>query len=186
MNLLNRSFLIIGMLLIGSKKSPSQELTVVDSVDLARYAGRWYEIARLPNRFQNDCTGNVTATYTVLPNGEIQVVNRCSKEGGDSAVAEGRARRADDDGPNTKLKVRFAPAILSFLPFVWGDYWILDLGPGYSYVVIGEPKREYLWVLARTPSLEEETLVQILDRVKKQGYALTGLIRTSQSAAGSR
>jgi apolipoprotein D and lipocalin family protein len=182
MKVLHISLLLIGLMFLFGAKSAGQEVTVADSVDLQRYAGIWYEIARLPNRFQNDCIGNVTATYTLLDNGEIRVVNRCAKADGDSAVAEGRARRADDHGPNTKLKVRFAPAILSFLPFVWGDYWIIDLAPDYGYAVIGEPKREYLWVLSRTPSMEDATLTQILSKVKKQGYDLTGLIRTKQSA----
>ena len=159
----------------------AQELSVIDSVDLKRYTGTWYEIARLPNRFQKQCAGNVTATYVLLENGEIKVVNRCKKENGDTTRAEGLARRASPEQPNSKLKVRFAPSFLSFLPFVWGNYWILDLAPDYSYVVIGEPNREYLWVLARKPRMEEQTLQDILGRAKKQGYDLTALIRTKQS-----
>ena len=180
-NLFRRYFLAICTLFLAGKKSNAQELSVVDSVDLQRYAGRWYEIARLPNRFQEECTGNVTASYALLENGEIKVVNRCQKAGGDSSEAEGVARRASPDEPNSKLKVRFAPAILSFLPMVWGDYWIIDLAPDYSTAVIGEPNREYLWVLARTPKLEEETLQEILKRVKQQGYDLRDLIRTKQA-----
>ncbi len=156
-------------------------LKVVPCVDLKRYAGKWYEVARLPNRFQNDCAGNVTATYTLLDDGELLVVNRCSKDDGSISQAEGRAKRASDEEPLSKLKVRFAPAFLSFLPFVWGDYWILELAPDYSHVVIGEPDRKYLWVLARTPSLKEDLLQEILSRVKEQGYDLTSLIRTRQS-----
>jgi apolipoprotein D and lipocalin family protein len=156
----------------------------VDSVDLSRYAGTWFEIARLPNRFQEECTGNVTATYEVLEDGQIKVVNRCEKSGGEFSEAEGIARRASSEEPNSKLKVRFAPAFLSFLPMVWGNYWIIDLAPDYSYAVIGEPNREYLWVLARTPSLEENLLGGILERVKKQGYALASLIRTRQTHPG--
>ena len=178
-NKLHRYLLIIGALFLLGKKSNAQELSVVDSVDLQRYAGAWYEIARLPNKFQQDCAGNVTATYILLEDGRIKVVNRCQKKDGDSSVAEGIARRAASEG--AKLKVRFAPSFLSFLPFVWGNYWILDLAPDYSYAVIGEPNREYLWVLARTPKLEEKTLDGILERVKKQGYDLASLIHTKQS-----
>jgi apolipoprotein D and lipocalin family protein len=156
-------------------------MTVVPSVDFSRYIGTWYEIARLPNRFQNDCAGHVTATYSLLEDGEIKVVNRCLKENGDTMEAEGRAKRASDDEPNSKLKVRFAPAFLSFLPFLWGNYWIIDLAADYSYAVVGEPNREYLWVLARTPTLEENSLKEILDRVARQGYDLSTLIRTKQS-----
>lgn len=153
-------------------------LTVVPSVDLFRYMGTWYEIARLPNWFQNSCAGDVTATYSLLDDGDIRVVNRCRKETGEFTEVEGRARRASSDGPNTKLEVRFAPAFLSFLSFVWGDYWIIDLGSDYSYAVIGEPDRRYLWILARSPEMDEILLSGILLKVKKQGYDIAPLIRT--------
>ena len=156
-------------------------LEVVPSVDLHRYVGTWYEVARLPNKFQNDCAGNVTATYELLESGEIKVINRCQQHDGDSSKAEGLARLASEEGPNSKLKVRFAPAFLSFLPFVWGNYWIIDLSPDYSYAVIGEPDRKYLWVLSRTPRLEENLFQEILGRVRKQGYDLNTLMRTKQS-----
>lgn len=157
----------------------SDPLRVVDNVDLQRYTGTWYEIARLPNSFQNKCIGDVTATYTLLENGQIQVVNRCRMESGEFAEASGRARRADKDGPNSKLKVRFAPAFLSWLPFVWGDYWIIELDPEYRYAVVGDPGRKYLWILAREPELEESILEDILERTADQGYDLTELLMTS-------
>jgi len=163
-----------------AQQEPSDELAVVPSIDLKKYAGMWYEIARLPNRFQSECIGNVTATYT-LDGDEFIVVNRCRKENGEVTEAEGRARRAGDDEPNSKLKVRFAPAFLSFLPFVWGDYWIIDLASDYSYAVIGAPGREYLWILARAPSLSDGTLQGILERIKHQGYDLTYLLFTSHT-----
>ena len=178
---IHRYTLVIFALFLAGKKSNAQELTVVDSVDLQRYAGKWYEIARLPNRFQEECMENVSATYEILESGEIKVVNRCRKEGDEFSEAEGIARRASLEGPNTKLKVRFAPSFLSFLPFVWGNYWIIDLAPDYSYAVIGEPNREYLWVLARTQKLKENTFQEILERAKKQGYKLSDLILTKQS-----
>lgn len=181
MNMLHRTFLVMCTLFVAGKKSNAQDLPVVDSVDLQRYAGKWYELARLPNRFQEDCAGNVTATYELQRNGEIKVVNRCLKTDGDTSEAEGIARRAGGDEPNTKLKVRFAPSFLSFLPMVWGDYWIIDLAPDYSYAVIGEPNREYLWVLARTPELDKDILHEILERVKKKGYDINNLIYTRQT-----
>ena len=159
----------------------AQELTVVPHVDLNKYAGLWYETARLPNRFQQQCIENVTATYTVLDDGTIKVVNSCRKENGEIDEAEGKVKRAGNDTSNAKLKVRFAPAILSFLPFVWGDYWIIDLASDYSYAVVGEPTRKYLWVLSRTPVMDEVELNIILDSAKVKGYDLTGLIRTKQS-----
>jgi apolipoprotein D and lipocalin family protein len=167
-----------GVLLMTIVAAP---LPTPDWVDLARYAGRWYEIARLPNRFEDHCAGDVAATYTLRPDGRFTVVNECRQGDGRTTRAEGVARLADEKGPASRLKVRFAPAALSFLPFVWGDYWIIDLAADYGYVAIGEPKREYLWILSRTPALEESVLAGIFDRVKKQGYDLTGLIRTVQT-----
>jgi apolipoprotein D and lipocalin family protein len=157
------------------------ELTVVPSVDLQRYSGTWYEIARLPNRFQKECVGDVTATYT-LDRDEYVVVNRCKNEDGEIVEATGRARRAFDEGPNSKLEVRFAPAFLSIFPFVWGKYWIIDLDADYRYAVVGEPTREYLWILARTRTLPETTLREILGRITRQGYSIKDLIFTKQTA----
>ena len=153
------------------------ELTVVPSVDLQKYSGTWYEIARLPNSFQGDCISDVTATYTI-DGDELVVINRCRKQNGEMSEAKGRARRADEDKPNSKLEVRFAPAFLSFLPFVWGDYWIIDLSPDYTYAVIGGPERKYLWILARTKTIPEKTMKEILERVTVQRYDVKGLIFT--------
>jgi len=157
-------------------------LTVVPALDLQRYAGTWYEIARFPNRFQKQCDGEVTATYTLLDDGTVRVVNRCRTSDGEWTEAEGKARRAREDGPTSILKVRFAPAFLSFLPFVWGDYWVIDLAEDYTYAVIGEPKREYLWILSRTPVLAEETYAAILHRASAKGFDVSKLVRTRQTA----
>jgi apolipoprotein D and lipocalin family protein len=173
--------LLLTAITVNAQEQSTQQLSVVSKIDFNRYAGLWYEIARLPNKFQKQCVGNVIATYTLLDNGRIKIVNSCRKEDGEIDEAEGEAKRFDDDAQDGKLKVRFAPAFLSFLPFVWGNYWIIELAPDYSYAVIGEPAREYLWVLSRTPFIEENVLNAILDQVKKKGYDLTGMIRTNQS-----
>jgi apolipoprotein D and lipocalin family protein len=153
-------------------------LRVVSDVSLARYMGTWHEIARLPFRFQDKCVSDVTATYTLLDDGNVLVVNRCRTKDGEITEAKGLARRASKDGPGSRLKVRFAPAWLSFLPLVWGDYWIIELAPDYTYVAVGEPDRKYLWILARTPSMDETTLEQVLARVEQNGYDLKRLMRT--------
>jgi len=169
------------MVVISLPALTQRSLDVVPSVNLERYCGVWYEIARLPNSFQEKCAGSVTATYTLLDNGQIKVVNLCQKENGEIVEAEGRAKVASKDEPNTKLKVRFAPAILSFLPFVWGNYWILELDSAYTYAVIGEPKREYLWILSRTPRIDEEIFQNLLNKVKEKGYDVSEIIRTKQT-----
>src|SRR5919205_1829181 len=97
------------------------EPEAVSSVDLSRYQGKWYEIARFPNRFEKSCAGDVTATYRLATDGGINVLNECRKANGEIKRAEGKARKADKNGPTSKLEVRFAPAFLSFLPVVWGD-----------------------------------------------------------------
>ena len=165
-----------------AQDKPRKPLGVVSEVDFSRYIGTWYEIARLPNSFQTKCVGDVTATYTLRDDGKITVVNRCRQENGEMSEAEGLAKLSSDDAPNSKLKVRFAPAFLSFLPFVWGDYWIINLAPDYSYAVIGEPSRKYLWILSRTPSMDEIILEGILTQIRENGYDLAGLLRTKNIA----
>lgn len=169
--------------LVKAMSREKRPLRTVASIDLSRYAGQWYEIARLPNRFQKNCDGDVKANYTILDRQKIKVVNQCRSRNGELKSVEGRARLASRKGPNSKLEVRFAPAFLSFLPFVWGDYWVLYLSPAYSHAVIGEPGRKYLWILSRTPQLDEEAYQELVKRATEQGYDTSRLIRTKQSAA---
>lgn len=159
--------------------SAAQELRTVPTVDLNRYAGRWYEIARYPNRFQKQCAGNTTADYKLLTDGRIEVVNQCRQSDGSLKAAKGSARIVDS-ATNSKLEVRFAPSFLSFLPFVWGDYWITDLGPNYEYSVVGSPDRKYIWILAREPGLDEQTYAGILERAAKNGFDRSKVVRTPQ------
>ena len=148
-------------------------LQVVPSVDLARYVGKWYEIAHLPAWFQRDCAGNTTATYTLRSDGKITVLNECRNSGGVLKSAKGVAHIASSNGPNTKLKVTF------FWPF-YGDYWIIDLDPQYRWAVVGEPRRQYLWILSRTPQLDLTVYAQITERARTQGYDLGPLQITKQ------
>ncbi len=158
--------------------TPAPDVSVVPSVDLDRYQGTWYEIARLPNGFQKKCVCCVTASYAVTAPGRISVVNECRLADGRISRAEGVAKVADPKGPTSKLKVRFAPRILSFLPFVWGDYWILDLADDYSYALVGDPGRKYLWILARQPTLADETYQALVRKAASQGFAAERLERT--------
>jgi apolipoprotein D and lipocalin family protein len=146
-------------------------LQVVPSVDLTRYVGKWYEIARLPNRFQRECASDTTATYTLRPDGKLTVLNTCRTSEGRTKSAKGTARVADGKGPNTKLKVTF------FWPFS-GNYWIIDLDPDYRWAVVGEPDRRYLWILSREPRMDGALYEQILERAKQQRYDLAPLLKT--------
>jgi len=154
-------------------------LDLVGEVDLQRYQGRWYEIARLPNRFQDQCAGEVTAEYTLQENGRIRVVNRCRKTRGEFDQAIGEARRPDPARP-AALEVRFAPRWLGWLPMVWGDYQVMALDAAYSRVLIGAPSREYLWILARAPALPKAELDALLDEAERQGFDVERVERTRQ------
>ena len=148
-------------------------LETVEKVDLERYVGTWYEIANFPQSFQEGCTGT-TATYTLREDGEVDVVNRCHKGSLDGEVdsAEGRARVIDAT-TNAKLEVSF------FRPF-WGEYWIIDLGADYEYAVVGHPGRDYLWILSRTPTMDEKVYEGILERLRYKDYRLDRLQKTLQ------
>jgi apolipoprotein D and lipocalin family protein len=153
----------------------------VPSVDLARYAGDWFEIARFPNRFQRQCAGDVRASYARRPDGRLDVVNRCRTADG-TIEARGVARIADER-TFAKLKVRFAPAWLSLLPVVWGDYWIIGLAPDYSWAVVGDPSRDYLWILARGPHLDDESLAAARAAARDNGFDVERLVATPQAEA---
>ena len=156
-------------------------LQTAPEVDLARYSGKWYEIARLPNRFEDDCVADVTATYTLREDGGIRVVNECRQADGRIKRAEGNARLADKDGPTSKLQVSFVTPFLHFVPFVWADYWVLELDPDYRFAAVGEPNRDYLWILSRSPELDEAVVAGILERLATQGYDVSQLVRTRHS-----
>lgn len=147
-----------------------QPLATVPSVDLNRYIGRWYEIARYPNRFERNCDRDVTATYAMRPDGKISVVNACYSTAGKLNSANGWARVVEGSS-NTKLKVTF------FWPF-FGNYWIIDLDPAYQYAVIGEPSRKYLWILSRNPHMDDALYTQILARISQHGYDPARIERT--------
>ena len=159
-----------------------QPLRVVDSVDLTRYAGRWYEAARFPNRFQDQCAGDVLAHYALRTDGRIDVVNRCRTSAGKVEEARGVARKAGDGKNNARLEVRFAPAILSFLPAVWGDYWIIGLGPEYTWAVVGTPSREYLWILSRTPEMTAASYLRAVEIARGNGFDVTRLVKTTNAS----
>ena len=176
-NIFVMTFLTFTAFAAVARERGKDELEVVQSVDLSRYVGRWYEISRLPNGFQKKCADLVTANYTLRADGKIEVINRCRKASGEYATAKGRAKIADKK-TNAKLKVTF------FWPF-YGDYWILDLGPNYDYAVVGEPRRKYLWILSRSPRMDETLYQQLLQKMASQGFNTEMMIRTSQPATES-
>ncbi len=163
-----------------AQSSKPEQLKTVSSVDLKKYSGKWFEIGKYPNKFQKQCVGNTTATYTIKRDGKLEVLNECVKKDGSSDLAKA-AGKIDDKTTNAKLKVRFAPGALSFLPFVWANYWIIDLDPNYEYAVIGEPKREYLWILSRKAEITEVAYQTILRQVEAKGYNPSRIEKTPQN-----
>jgi apolipoprotein D and lipocalin family protein len=167
----------LGLLLVGvvaGCASPQPPLQVVPEVDLDRYLGRWYEIASFPQRFQRGCVAS-TATYSRRDDGRIAVVNEC-RDGsldGELRRAEAVAWVANPEKSSAKLKVRF------FWPFS-GEYWIIDLDPDYRYAAVGHPSRNYLWILARNPTLDPSVYGAIAARLEAQGYDLSRLRLTPQ------
>jgi len=141
--------------------------TTVKYVDLKRYVGLWYEVAKIPNSFQDQCVKNTTAKYTLAEDGEIKVTNSCIDEDGEADDANGIVRVVDKKS-NAKLEVSFV-SFLGWRPF-WGDYWIIGLDENYQWAIVGTPNRKYGWVLSRTPNLDNTTMDKIFGIIKDQGY----------------
>ena len=159
---------------------PRDAPRTVAAVDLGRYAGVWYEVARFPNRFEDGggvLCADVTATYTPRPDGRIGVANRCrdAAAGGAERVAEGRAYAVEGSG-NARLRVSF------FWPF-HGDYWVLGLAPDYRWAVVGDPRREYLWVLSRVPVMAGSDYAAALEVARREGFDVGRLRRTPRLGA---
>jgi len=171
----------VGSSLVAQTAAKLPELKPVASVDLSRYVGKWYEIGKYPNRFQKQCVANTAAYYKMKPNGKIEVRNECTLKDGLTETAIGEAKIADKK-TNSKLKVRFAPSALSFLPFVWANYWIIDLDPEYSYVAIGEPKRKYFWILSRIAVIDDTLYQTILRRAEAMSFNPAKVEKTPQNA----
>jgi apolipoprotein D and lipocalin family protein len=154
----------------------------VSRLDVPRYMGTWYEISKYPNRFQKACVAHTRAEYRLMPDQKLEVANSCREADGEVRRAVGQARQVG--GPESpKLQVRFAPAWLSFLPAVWGDYWVIDIDSNYQLVAVSEPKREFLWVLSRTPQVAAAHYEALLRRLAEQGFELSRLQKTPQESA---
>ncbi len=155
-------------------QAESRSMPTVTTLDLKHYSGKWYEIARLPMWFERHCIGDISATYTLQSDQTVDVKNTCRTLDGMSS-AQGIAVVPDSQYPG-RLSVRFAPTWLSFLPFVWGDYWVIDLATDYSWALVGAPSRNYLWILARTQSLDEMTIKHLKDKSRQLGFAVENMI----------
>ena len=161
---------LIAFLFIGcGAKNPY--LHTVKKVDIKKYQGTWYEIARFEHFFEKGCK-NVTASYELKDNGKIKVTNRCTNiDDNEKKEAVGEAYAVDNT--NSKLKVSF------FKPF-YGDYWIIDLDEDYNYALVGSPNREYLWILSRTKTISQEVKNSILKKLPEHKFDKSKFIWTIQ------
>lgn len=170
--------LTLAALLIATPFAHGAEVKSVSNIDLQRYAGTWYEQASFPMYFQRRCARNTNANYRLLPERKIEVINRCEKSDGDVLQAEGLAKPSGK--APAELKVRFAPSFLSFLPFVWADYWVIALDTDYQWAVVGTPNKEYLWILSRDKSISADLLNELSERARLQGFDVSKLRVTEQ------
>jgi apolipoprotein D and lipocalin family protein len=154
-------------------------LATIEALDVSRYMGTWYEIAKFPNWFQRKCIGHTKADYSIQGDGKVQVINRCRLENGEMAEAIGAARQVGA-ATSPKLEVRFAPAWLAFIPALWGDYWVIDLDEEYQLVAVSDPRREYLWVLSRAPKVDQKSYENLLLRLTRKGFDIRKLEVTNQ------
>lgn len=158
----------------------TEPLSTVPALDVPRYMGTWYEIAKFPNWFQRKCVGSTRAQYSLQADGRVQVANSCKLDSGEFEDAIGAARQVGAAN-SPKLKVRFAPAWLSLIPAVWGDYWVVELDDNYQWAAVSEPGRQYLWVLSRTPRMDPALYADVLARLARKGLEVQKLEVTRQS-----
>jgi len=155
----------------------SLPLDTVEYVDLDRYLGKWYEIARFEQKFQKGCTA-VTAEYSLRSDGDIKVLNSCRLGTPDGKLKTGVARAwVVDKKTNAKLKVQFFLNRFR-IPFLSGNYWILDLGSDYEYALVGDSSRKYLWILSRTSKMDETLYDDLVRKAQDLHFDTTKLIKT--------
>lgn len=152
----------------------------VEQFQPERYAGIWYELARIPNSLQARCIGDVTATYRPLDDGAMSVVQRCREDDDRFSVLVGRAMPLAGDPSRARMKLSYMPAWLRWLPSAQDDHWVVFVDPGYRYAVVSDPERRSMHLLSRTPTADAEALAPILTRLKEQRYPIERLVATPQ------
>lgn len=171
---------LIGLGMATMAYAKNKTLHTVEKIELDKYLGVWYEVARKPMYFQNKCDRDVSAIYTLNENGNIGVDNRCYTKDGqlNESVGEAFIQNAPF---NTKLKVSFLPESVRWLPVGRGDYWVLKIDDAYQTVLVGEPRRRYLWVLSRSAQPDQAVVKEYLDYAQSIGYDISDVIHTKQT-----
>ncbi|WP_040164083.1 lipocalin family protein [Microbacterium gorillae] len=156
-------------------------VTAVDAIDLARYSGLWYELGRLPMKWEDAKATNITAEYTPADDGTITVDNRCFGDDKKPTQSIGHARPVD--GVTGKLRVSFLPEFLRWVPFTEGDYWVLKIEPDYTTALVGSPDRKNLWLLHREPEIDDGLKAEYLAEATRQRFDLANWITPVQTGA---
>ena len=168
------ALLILGCSVISAKDLP---LDTVEYVDLIKYSGRWFEIARIDQSFQKGCTA-VEANYIIRKDGDIDVINSCRLGSPDGEFKSGTARAwVKDKKSNAKLKVQFFLKKIKLNLFA-GDYWIIDLADDYSYAMVGDPSRKYFWILSRTKNMDDHLYDELIARARSWDFPVEKVIKT--------
>lgn len=167
----------------GCSPNASAPMSTVSDFEVQRYLGQWHQVAATPAWFQSDCAANSTASYALGEDDLIEVLNSCDTADGSRKQAEARARfvAGDTDG---RLEVTFVEVLGFWLWLAAGDYWIIGLDPEYRWSVVGQPSRQYAWVLARSRSLDTPTLREISRTLEKEGYDTCALLLTTPDEQG--
>ena len=165
---------------ISFQAQASGPVRTVENLDLNSYMGKWHEVASIPSWFQKQCVSDSTAEYSLLDNGQVGVINKCRKSNGEFSLATGRARIHKRYDSNSKLKVTYS----RFLGMWWwlfsGDYWVIDLCEDYEYSVVGDRDREHLWILSRTPDMDVDSLLDIRENIRSQGFDDCSVVITQE------
>ncbi|MHA3892458.1 lipocalin family protein [Acinetobacter sp. GXMZU3951] len=162
-----------------SAQAEESKPQAVSQIEIDQYIGQWYEIAHLPMYFQRHCASNTKANYALNPDQTLSVVNSCQTQTGETISSQGVAY-AQNAG-KSQLKVSFLPAGLRWIPFTKGDYWVLRVDPNYNVALVGGPSHKYLWILSRSPQIDEATYQSYLQTARQYGYDVTKLVRTPHS-----
>ena len=167
--------LLFSIFTFGGCKAP-YELKTAEGFVIEKYLGVWHQIALLPNYFQKDCFSNTQAEYTYLDSTSISVLNSCRTKSGQKLSASGIAIAEGIPANFARLKVSFVPKWLNWMPFVWGDYWIIEIDSKYSSVLVGSPNRKYLWILSRDRFIQKEVFQKYMRVAKEQGFDVSSLV----------
>lgn len=157
----------------------TDSLATVPQLDLQRYLGTWFEICRLPLKWEDRDAQDITATYSLTDSGSVKVDNRCLNGKGEPTQAIGDAVPSDES--NSKLRVSFLPDFLQWLPFTKGDYWVIRIADDYGISLVGTPDRKHLWLLARNTPIADSLRDDFLGTAAEQGFDLSALITPRQS-----